>query len=76
MIYTKENENILAFYKHNDTVYRVIDYVEDFKIENVNGSDSRWFSTHSAISLLPDIQLALSSYLGCKVLQKDINLTA
>lgn len=75
MVYTKENESIAAFYRHENSTYRVLDYVNDFCIQKADGSSSQWYSTHAALTLRADIQMALTSYLGFKVLQKDIDLT-
>ena len=65
-IHTKENELIVAFYQHENETYRVIDKVDDFKVEKIDGSNYRWFSTHSGLTLAADIQSALSSYFNTK----------
>ncbi len=72
---TAKSMDILAFYQHNGDTYRIIDKVEDFKVERVDGTGGRWFSTHSGLTLAADIQMALSSYFGIKILQKDIDFT-
>ena len=72
---TEYNQDIIAFYRHNFETYRVIDYVDDWCIEKIDGTGGRWFSTHSGLTLLADLQMALSSYFNTNVLQKDIDIT-
>jgi len=65
--------DIIAFYRKDGTTYRVVDMVDDFKVETIEGKDYRWFSTHSGLTLAADVQMALSGYFGEKILQRDID---
>ncbi len=72
---TAKQAGIVAFlhgYKGLETI-RVYDMVNDFKIEFIDNTGGRWFSTHRALTLEADVRLALESFTGMKILQKDID---
>ena len=74
-VQTAKAAGIVAFLHSNDTreTIRVYDMVDHFKVEYIDGSNCRWFSTHSALTLEADVRMALESYTGEKVLQRDID---
>jgi len=67
------NLGIVATIVSNDINYRVEDHGSDYMICRDDGTVARWFSTHQALTPRADIAMALSRYLGTKVLQKNIN---
>ena len=72
---TAKQAGIVAFYHgdKSDKVIRVYDMVDDFKIEYVDGTNGRWFSTHSALTLESDVRMAIESFTGKKILQREID---
>ena len=64
---------IIATLSYDGIYYRVTDYLDDYEISvNDNISPPRYFSGHQAMTQRADIALALSSYIGVKILQRDI----
>lgn len=72
---TAKAAGIVAFlHGHNGTeTIRVYGLVDNFKIEFVNGSGSRWFSTHASMTIRADVRMALKSFTGLKLLQNQID---
>ena len=67
------NLGIVATIVSQGINYRVTDHGSDYEVCCADGTNYRWFSTHQALTPRVDIALALSSYLGTKVLQENIN---
>ena len=75
---TARQAGIVAFYRDDESLIRVYDLADDFKINRIKASGhlpygERWFSTHSSMSLRADVRLALESFTGSKVLQSQID---
>ncbi len=72
---TAREAGIVAFLHGNESreTIRVYDMVDNFKIEFIDGTRMRWFSTHSALTLKADVRLALESFTEQKILQSNID---
>ncbi len=74
---TAKQAGIVAFYDDGLRRIRVYCHVNDFRIERINsvgrGFEMEWRSTHQALSLKADVQLALESYTGKKIPQSAID---
>ena len=70
---TAKQAGIVAFYRCPEGTIRVYDMVSDFKIEFTDGTDGRWFSIHGALTLEADVRMALESFTGKKILQREID---